>query len=61
MGHLFLFIFKEKNNNHLILASAKKRWSHFLFKSEKDRRGAFETDEGRPEIQLTFFFYLIEI
>ena len=55
MGHLFLFIFKEKNDNHLILASTKKKDEATFFKSEKDRRAAFETDEGRPEIQLTFF------
>ena len=29
-----------------------------LFKSEKDRRGAFEADKGVPEKQLTFFALL---
>ena len=40
MGHLFLFIFKEKNDNHLILASAKKKDEATFCSSLK------KTDEG---------------
>ena len=31
----------------------------FFLSLKKDRRGAFETDEGGPEKQLIFFFALI--
>ena len=48
-GFLFIFFMSQKTDEAT------------FFKSEKDRWGAFETDEGGPGKQLTFFSCLIEI
>ena len=49
-GTFFIYIFFSPQN----------RWGHF-FQVWKKTWGVFETDEGGPEKQLTFFPYLIEI